>query len=1168
MKRILGLDLGSSSIGWAVVDECSREILNEGEVVATEKDKIVDIGSRIIPLSVDESTQFSKGQALSKNADRTKCRTQRKGYDRYQLRRVLLLDELGRLGMYDGRPLRLSTLDLWGLRAKAVTDKVSLKELGRVLCHLNQKRGYRTVKSDFEDKKQGAYVKAVLERYGELHEQGVTIGQYLYNELKKDSAFRCKDRIYPRDAYIEEFDAVMSRQRIFYPDVLTDGVIAHIRDYIIFHQWPLKSCKHLVAKCELERHDVEINGRVRNCGPKVAPRSSPLFQVCKIWECINNLNVRNNNNDILYISNEQMRSIFDFMNSHEKLKAADLKSLLGVRSREWLFGKSVGSGLQGNTTYCAIAKALGDYGGKDDLLRFDLQTVDGKLANVETGEVTKEIDAAFESQPLYRLWHTLYSISDITELREALRKRFGIEDDAIRDALCRIDFVKSGYGNKSSRAIRRILPYLQDGMQYYDAKCAAGYDDTTLTLEQNNARLLADSLSPIPKGELRQPVVEKILNQLVNLVNALMSEYGRFDEIRVELARELKQSREEREMTSHAISKATSENNRYAERIREYGLTPTRSRIQKYKMWEETGNVCMYCGQPVDVKEFLLGFGVEIEHIIPRSVLFDDSFSNKVCACRKCNKEKNNRTAYDYMESKGEGEFKAYLERVGDLLEKKKISKTKQRNLLMSASELPDDFIDRQLRESQYIAKKAKEMLQSVCRNVYSTSGSITDFLRHVWGWDEVLHDLNFERYRNAGLTKNVERVIDGQSICVERIADWSKRMDHRHHAIDALAIACTKQGYIQRINNLNSLKEVSFRAYSDQTQDESTRQRLTQLERYIIMQPHFSTAEVAAAVDGIAVSFKSGKRAASVGKRYIYRGGKRVCAQKGVIIPRGALSEETVYGQILDSGSGKKEYVVKYKIDALKNKKDVNFVVDKRIREILLDRLEQYEGKTEKAFAKPVLDHQGRAIRSVRCYTGLSATVPLRYNEKGEPIAFVKPANNHHVAIYEDKAGKLQEHIVTFWHAVERKKYGIPIIISNPGEVWDSVTDDMPESFQQQLPGSADWKLWFSMQQNEMFILGMEEEEYRDAMERHDYAALSKHLYRVQKLSAGAYVFRQHTETQTDDKYPDENGKKQFKLVVSQRKGAVCWVQSLKSLKDLNPHKVHVSVTGKIAEV
>lgn len=285
MKRILGLDLGSTSIGWAVIEEFSQEILSESQ--DSQQDNIVALGSRIIPLTTDESTQFTKGQALTKNADRTKSRTQRKGYDRYQLRRKLLLEQLEKLGMYNGQTLHLSKLELWGLRAKATDEQISLLELGRVLCHINQKRGYKTAKSDFGDKKTGEYVTSVVNRYHELHETGLTIGQYMYANLTADPAFRCKERVYPRDAYIEEFDAIMARQSTFYPELLTDEVVQHIRDYIIFHQRPLKSCKHLIGRCELERCDVVVDGRVYNRGPKVAPRSSPLFQLCKIWEAVN-----------------------------------------------------------------------------------------------------------------------------------------------------------------------------------------------------------------------------------------------------------------------------------------------------------------------------------------------------------------------------------------------------------------------------------------------------------------------------------------------------------------------------------------------------------------------------------------------------------------------------------------------------------------------------------------------------------------------------------------------------------------------------------------------------------------------------------------------------------------------------------------------------------------
>lgn len=167
-----------------------------------------------------------------------------------------------------------------------------------------------------------------------------------------------------------------------------------------------------------------------------------------------------------------------------------------------------------------------------------------------------------------------------------------------------------------------------------------------------------------------------------------------------------------------------------------------------------------------------------------------------------------------------------------------------------------------------------------------------------------------------------------------------------------------------------------------------------------------------------------------------------------------------------------------------------------------------------------------------------------------------MKPGNNHHVAIYEDEQGKLQEHIVTFWHAVERKKFGLPVIITHPEQVWDNITDAMPEAFQLQLPGNSKWQFKFSMQQNEMFILGMDEEIYQDAMRRNDYAILNKYLYRVQKLAKNDYFFRHHLETTVDD---DSSA---AKLIGKMKR------LTIKSLITNNPHKVKVSITGKISEL
>ncbi len=136
MKKILGLDLGVTSIGWALIAD------NDGQR------EIIGMGCRIIPLSTDDKDEFSSGNKISKNQKRTQKRTQRKGYDRYQLRRKVLTEELLKHDMFDQTLFKLNPLELWGLRAKAVTKKITLKEFGRVLYHLNQKRGYKSAKSD------------------------------------------------------------------------------------------------------------------------------------------------------------------------------------------------------------------------------------------------------------------------------------------------------------------------------------------------------------------------------------------------------------------------------------------------------------------------------------------------------------------------------------------------------------------------------------------------------------------------------------------------------------------------------------------------------------------------------------------------------------------------------------------------------------------------------------------------------------------------------------------------------------------------------------------------------------------------------------------------------------------------------------------------------------
>lgn len=1149
-KKILGLDLGVGSIGWALI-----------ETDDNLPQKILGMGSRIVPISKDDSDQFSKGQAITKNADRTARRTARKGYNRYQMRRALLTQALRNNNMLPER-MDENVIDLWKLRSDAATEghQLTLPQIGRVLYHINQKRGYKHSKADENgDSKQTKYVEAVNQRYKDIQEAHQTIGQHFYLELLRTRVhresgdyytYRIKDQVFPRAAYIAEFDRIMNVQRVYYPEVLTDEFIDTLRNRIIFYQRPLKSCKHLVSLCEFEMRPYKTrDGKIVYGGPKCAPRTSPLAQLCAMWETANNITLTNRNNERFEFSLEQRRQIVDFLCHNKEMKVTHLQKILGISKKDgWYGGKAIGKGIKGNATLNQLREAL--QGKYDQWLEMPIKHID--VVDATTSEVFWAVSQEVEETPLFKLWHAVYSLQNADELAKTLREKFQITDEAVIEALGKIDFVKPGYANKSHKFIRRLLPYLMEGMMYSEACERININHSnSMTREEREQRPLSARIQLLQKNQLRQPVVEKVLNQMINIVNSLKDQYGEIDEARVELARKLKQSRDERESAYRAMGQNERRNKEIAAKIAEFGIRPSRSRIQKYKMWEESLHQCFYCGKTIDLSEFLNGADVEIEHIIPRSILFDDSFSNKVCACRRCNQEKSNQTAMEYMETKSAAEQEAYKQRVDEAFTAKRISQTKRDHLLWRKADIPADFIERQLRQSQYIAVKAVEVLQDGIRQVWTSGGSVTDFLRHQWGYDEILHTLNLPRYRQVeGLTEFVDFEHAGQKHTEERIKNWSKRIDHRHHAIDALTVALTQRGYIQRLNTL----EASHDFMEKQVKEAGTKynEKKSILEKWINEQPHFSVEDVTKAVDGILVSFRAGKRVTTPARRAIYKGGKRVIAQRGIEVPRGALTEETIYGKLGD------KFTVKYPLDHPSMKPEN--IVDPTIRALVQKRVAE-RGKD--AFKDPLYSAEGMEIKSVRCYTSLSenGVVPVKYDEAGRPIGYAKKGNNHHIAIYQDKDGQYQEMVVSFWDAVERKRYGVPVVITNPHEVWDILLNkDLPQEFLAKLPND-NWQFVLSMQENEMFVLGLEDDEFNEAIERQDYAALNKHLYRVQKISHREYTFRYHTETKVDDKYEGiENGR-----TTSISLGASIPFKSISALLAKFPHKVKVDLLGHI---
>lgn len=1235
--KILGLDLGTSSIGWSLVEE-------------TEHTRnIIAMGSRVIPLSTEDKDEFSSGNTISKNQKRTTKRTQRKGYDRYQLRRSSLQKELEKAGMLpDDTLMKLDALVLWELRAKAVSEKIELRELGRVLLHINQKRGYKSARKDSnKEKKDTDYVAEVKSRHQELVASGLTLGQFFYERIKADRQYRIKQRVYPREAYISEFDMICANQKQYWSTVLTDSYISTLRNEIIFYQRKLKSQKGLVNICEFEGFTIkkETDGIEKKLfvGPRVAPRTSPLFQVAKIWETINNITIRNRRNDLLPLSAEQKQDLFAYLNTHDRMSEKVLFDKLKIKESDgWYGNKQIETGLQGNKTITQFLRFLPI---DSKLLEFNLIFETHQKVDTSTGEIRehKIVSPAVIEQPLYKLWHAVYSIEDEANLLKVLKEQFGLEPELAKQITEKIDFASPGFGNKSAKAIRKMLPYLADGLMYNEAAAKAGYNHSnSLTKDEAAQQKIVDQLELLPKNSLRQPVVEKILNQLINLVNSIIDErqgwvskeerLSNQFEIRIELARELKQSKDERNATFSELKKIERENDNIRKRISEeyshLGIRPNRANVIKWRLFHEINNeesklnaTCIYCGQHFGLSDALSGNSIDVEHIIPKSLLFDDSQSNKTLSHRSCNEEKKDRTAFDFMASKGDEALKVYIDRVDKLYRNGIIKKGKRNKLLTPGTKIPADFISRQLGETRYIARKAQEILGKVSRQVTSTTGAVTAYLRNKWGWDDVTMNLQLPKYKAFGLAE-VRRHAANDGSVVERevIKGWTKRSDHRHHALDALVVACTRQSFIQRLNTLNAQHT------REQMREEISqyRSRLSLLDNFIISKRPFTTQQVQEAVSRILISFKAGKKTTATGSRKIRKAGKSKVVQKGILIPRGALSEESVYGKIKAVERNKpvkylfenphlifKPYIkalvekrlaehngdVKMALRSLKtvpiyldeakskmlqygtcyqevtvirkpveqlNEKQVKDIIDPVVRRKVEERIAAHNGNIKEAFKNlqqnPIWFNEAKRIpiKTVRWNSGLAAVEPIKSDSPS--LGFVKPGNNHHLAFYRDQQGVTQAHVCSFWHAVERKKFKIPVVITSPTEIWTDILkqpERFPQQFLNKLPHD-DWTLIESLQVNEMFVLGMNLEMLQNAIRHRDIEKISDALYRVQKLSLKGngqidFWFRHHLETELDDSGEAKLARRFYNI------------QSIPAFERLRPIKVRVNNLGAI---
>ena len=805
---------------------------------------------------------------------------------------------------------------------------------------------------------------AISDRSKELYFSKQTIGQYLWASLQENPHISIKNQPFYRQDYLDEFEKIWETQATYHKE-LTSELKQEIRDIIIFYQRPLKSKKNLIAVCELEQRKVKVtvDGKEKEItiGPKVAPKSSPMFQEFRIWQNLNNillLDHETNSKRPLY--EEERNLLYEELSVKEKLSKTEALKVLGKKSKQWDLNYKE---LEGNRTQAVLYDCYNRIivmSGHEECNFKKLKASDIRhyvkmiFKNLAFNTDILCFDSSLkghelERQPMYQLWHLLYSYEGDNSrtgndaLLRKLETSFGFPKEYAA-VLADVIFEDS-YGNLSVKAMRNILPHLQAGKDYSQACEEAGYKHSrrSLTKEELNQKVYKEKLELLPKNSLHNPVVEKILNQMVNVINAVIEEYGKPDEIRIELARDLKIGAAERENMTRSINQGNAENKRIREILeKEFALSYiSRNDIIKYKLYEElksNGFKTLYSDTYIS-KDKLFSKDFDIEHIIPKARLFDDSLSNKTIEARDVNIAKSNKTAFDFISEKYDQQgIEAYKKKLDILLQDGSISKAKYTRLLMKEADIPSGFIDRDLRDTQYIAKKAYEILSDLVRNVTPTTGSVTNRLREDWQLVDVMKELNFEKYQKLGLADVVED-RDGRK--VKRIKDWTKRNDHRHHAMDALTIAFTKPSYIQYLNNLNACSDKSSSIYGIEVKE--LHRENNKLRFNAPLPINEFRAEAKRHLKSVLVSIKAKRKVMTQNVNIIKT--KHGVIKKVQLTPRGELHNATYYG------TKKRPVVRMVKVGAALDEAIINRVCSLAIRAALLKRLNAYNGDAKKAF-------------------------------------------------------------------------------------------------------------------------------------------------------------------------------------------------------------------------
>ena len=837
---------------------------------------------------------------------------------------------------------------------------------------------------------------------------------------------------------------------------------------------PKKDSNGAIIKNEFEKdeqgNDIKIKEYL-----KVISKSHPLYQEFRLWQWLYNLKIKDAEDDNKDLTSEfiqsidDLESLFELLNNRKEIKQdtlieyllkrkLELKKVPKTELAKYRWNYVVDKVYPCNETKAQITSRL------------------EKIENVPANFLSKEIET--------QLWHIIYSVTDKIEFEKALTsfaKKHQLDEISFVENFKRFKPFPSEYGAYSEKAIKKLLPLMRLGKYWNwnninetvkeridkiltgecdeDIKTRVREKAIHLTKEEDFQGLqlwlaqyivydrhseaeisgkwksvsdLERYLQEFKQHSLRNPIVEQVVTETLRVVKDIWVQYGKsaenfFDEIHIELGREMKNTADERKRLTNTVTENENTNLRikamlvelmndssvenvrphspmqqealkiYEEGVLKSGIEvpeeiskisksaqPTKAEFQKYKLWLEQKYKSPYTGQMIPLNK-LFTSEYQIEHIIPQSRYFDDSLSNKVICESAVNQLKDKQLGFEFIKNHGGqivetgfGKSVAILKEsdyTDFVKEHYKNNRSKRNKLLLE--EIPDKMIERQLNDTRYISKFISNLLSNFVRsetnddginskNILPGNGKITTQLKQEWGLNDVWNDLVLPRFERMNELSNssdfTTKNKEGHTIPTIPLelskGFQKKRIDHRHHAMDALVIACATRDHVNLLNNQSAKSETSrydlqqkLRKTEKWTDKEGKeRNKFTDF----IKPWNTFTKDAKNELEKIIVSFKQNLRVinkASNQYEKIVNGKKVMVKQEGINWAiRQSLHEETVSGLVnlpwVQLGKGEITTATRKALDKSFNLDKIKKITDTGIQKILSNYLIQEKFK------------------------------------------------------------------------------------------------------------------------------------------------------------------------------------------------------------------------------